>query len=169
MSTSNTKVPWAKSSAKQLLEKDIRQGVVTVDSDPIEVYYQMHNQVYLQYDFNKFKNYLKTLLKSHSSKQQQASLDSEALSNDLKIYPRCDASSRAYPRWDGSTAQRLLQEDANISSGMNMALSPMELRDSQEAYKQFPLKVFRDHIHQEQRRRNYSKYWASKKKPAAQK
>lgn len=59
--------------------------------------------------------------------------------------------SRGYPRWDGSSAQRLLKLD--VTAGAHMIMKPQVLQSTRDEYKPFPLKVFIDHIYQEKKSR----------------
>jgi len=72
-----------------------------------------------------------------------------------------DADTRCgYPRWDGSDAQRLLKLDMNY--GKHNHMQPSVLHKSQQENQKFPLKVFRDHIHQEIWSRNQKSYWLNR-------
>ena len=52
---------------------------------------------------------------------------------------------RGYPRWDGSDAETLLRHDVEI--GKHKVMKPEALWNTKNEYKQFPPKVFRDHIY----------------------
>ena len=81
----------------------------------------------------------------------------EFLHFGLELVGFSEARARGYPRWDGSTAQKLLKE------GQHKLQKPLELRKTQQLYKQFPPKVFRDHIYQEERSLKMAAYWADQK------
>ena len=153
-------VPWRDSLAKKLLAQDIEGGVVTDQSDPAEVY-KMHDEKILVCEFAKFKRYLHTLVNSEMEKQKQAQIDAEFLANSLKMHPCCLNNARGYPRWDGSMAQKLLKDD--VKEGQHKLQKPLELHKTQQLYEQFPPKVFRDHIYQEEHSLKMAAYWADRK------
>ena len=73
---------------------------------------------------------------------------------------------RGYPFWDSHPANLLLKEDVEI--GLVSRVKPAELRALRKEYKEFPLKVFRSHIYQEQRERREKDYWVVKRNKNAQ-
>ena len=93
-----------------------------------------------------------------SSKSEQALADatSAAITNDL-IARGPPANARGYPSFQGSEAERLLQLDMDL--GKHDRFKPKELYSQREEYQEWPLTVFRNHIHQEIRKRIEGKYW----------
>lgn len=153
------KVKWHKSHAKEILADDVRHGVVTSDLNPRDVYH-MHGGIFLAYEFKNFKNNLNTLLKSHISNQNLASFDSEALVHDMKLHqPSMESTST---EWNGSDAQKSLRADMDLQR--HKILSPKDLWNTRPEYKRFALKVFRDHIYQEERRCGSAAFWQTTKK-----
>lgn len=152
MSPARRVVSWRKSDAKKILAKDIKEGVVTLGLDATQVY-QMHDGIFLAYEFKNFKANLKTLLLGNTTNLKLAEFDHAA----LELHPEAADSSSNIPKWNGSDAQRLLKED--VRTGLNNTLSPMELYRSREEYQTFPLDKFRYHIYQEVRSLKKSAFW----------
>lgn len=153
-------VPWQDSMAKKLLEKDIDEGKVTSNMLPSEVY-EMHPE-YKQYDKKNFGSNLRNLRKSIGKEKERAAFDRAAFLHDRRIHPPAAVTSRGYPRWCGSAAERLLIED--IDNGRHEGIRPERLYRSKSEYQAFPLNVFRDHIYQETRDRKTRAYWLNRKK-----
>jgi hypothetical protein len=152
-------VPWAQSDAKQILEQNILEGLVTEKSNP-DIVYTEHNE-YSKYDRRQFKYHLKQLLKTLTRYEKNATYANNAVANAKKNHPRNELTVRGYPFWDTSQARLLLMND--ISIGLTAQLKPRELWETRKEYKEFPLDVFRQHIYQENTRRKASAYWLSRK------
>jgi hypothetical protein len=145
-----------------LLRQDILAGKVDESMKPKKIY-EMRPE-YKPYIYERFQSNYKNLLESIKKDQAKADSDSAALAHDFRLRPPVAYTSKGYPRWDGSNAQRFLKEDFN--AGKVEKFTTMELRQSRPEYQDFPLKVFRDHIHQERRSRTETPYWMNRKKMA---
>lgn len=84
---------------------------------------------------------------------ERAAADAAGLERDRKIYPMSTHNDRGEPMWYRSDAQKLLRED--MKAGKHKEMTPSQLRDSREEYKQFSAKVFRDHIPQSTKRKKW--------------
>jgi hypothetical protein len=82
----------------------------------------------------------------------------------MTLRPLPARTSKGYPRWDGSDAERLLKEDAD--EGLTNSIKPSDLHETRPEYQAFPLKTFRDHIHQENRSRTGKAYWMNRQQKA---
>jgi hypothetical protein len=69
---------------------------------------------------------------------------------------------RGHPRFDGSAAQRCLKQD--IDNGEDKGLKPKAFWHTRREYEDFPLKVFRNHLSHERRRRCEKSYWLNRNK-----
>ena len=77
--------------------------------------------------------------------------------HDKEHHPRPEKTRKGYPQWDTSKAEEMLMVD--IDNGEHKKVKPQQLRESNDEYKAFPKKVFRDHIYQEVRNRTAKTYW----------
>jgi hypothetical protein len=154
----NEPSPWKDSQAKKLLRQDILDGKVVDSMTPMQIF-QMRPE-YAPYGLKKFRSNWYSLRDSIKDNQAKASSDSDALAHDLRIRPPVAYTSKGYPRWDGSDAQRLLKQDVN--TGLTNSIKPRVLRETRMEYQAFPLKVFREHIHQEHRSRIEKGYWLNR-------
>lgn len=127
---------------------DILAGKVVDSMMPKEVL-AMHPE-YEPYRKN-FGTNLRNLQKMIRENQAKADSDAAALAHDRRIFPPLANTSKGYPRWDGSDAQQLLRED--VDAGLTRSHDPKVLHQMRPAFQAFPLGVFRDHIHQEERSR----------------
>jgi hypothetical protein len=81
-------------------------------------------------------------------------LDSAALAHDRRIHPKAANNHRGEPRWEGSDAERLLRQD--MDEGKHKTMKPQLLYNMRnEYYENYPLKIFREHIYQEEKRRKF--------------
>lgn len=147
---------WKSSNAKKLFKQDIRDGKVTRTMKLKQVY-AMHDE-YKAYKYENFRANLLALKKKIQGNQDRARDDALALEQDLNLYPRAENTSRGYPHWDTSAANRRLKRD--FDRGLIDTMTPKQLWRSHEAYQVFSYKLFRKHIGQELRKREQSSYWS---------
>ena len=153
-------VPWQHSEAKKVLTNDIIDGKVSADLTWRQVF-AMREELYAQYKKN-FATNLRNLQKSLKSLQDRADEDQAAVLHDLEAFPRSTVNARGHRRFDGSEAQRLLKH--TFDNGEDEGLLPKEIWLTRLEYQEFPLKVFRDHVSQERRRRYAKSFWLNKNK-----
>lgn len=101
-------------------------------------------------DAKKFATRLSRLRGQMRMKYELAEDDAIALAHDRYIYPVPTTTAHGYPRWRGSEARTLLRRD--LIAGKHKRMRPMVLHDTRPEYREFPLKVFRDHIYKELRK-----------------
>jgi hypothetical protein len=147
-------VKWQDSRAKKKLTKDILSGKVPPEWKPKRVL-ATRPELYKPYEKN-FGNNLRNLRKALIMQQDRADEDDAAVQHDLGLYPRLPADARGYPRWDGSAAQQLLIQD--VKEGRHV-VKAKALQQTRAEYKDYPLKVFADHVHQEKRALLGKSYW----------
>ena len=145
------KTEWRYSEARALLEKDLVDGTIPIDSDLMEpqVVYGQRPE-FSDFPYKKFRDNLSAARRRHRDAKNRSATDAAALAHDRGIYPKKATNHRGEPRWDGSQAQALLKID--VHEGKNRTMAPNALRDSRAEYQEFPLDVFRGHIHQEWKR-----------------
>jgi hypothetical protein len=163
MSATEKKKPWRNSKAKDQLIKDLKDGTIPVfaaDMPPLVAY--RSRQVYQDHDYEQFRDHLNDLRKKIREKKDRSFQDAAALEHDRAICPKAMHDHRGFPKWDVSEAQKLLSKD--VEDGKDKTCSPQELWHSNDAYKEFPLEVFRGHIYQERRRQKFLKWLEGSKK-----
>ena len=151
-------VPWPVSKAKDLLEKDIRDGVIGCIEQgmpPAQVY--LMREEYTAYEYTQFCSYLYNARLKWQEPLRIAGLDAVALAHDRGL--GLSKNSKSYPKWGGSEAERCLKED--MDQGLHHIMSAADLVQSRPEYAPFVdhPKVFRDHIEQERRARRERPYW----------
>jgi hypothetical protein len=148
--------PWKRCKPK--LQDDIVNGIVPDDWDPEKVH--SFRDIYVAVNFARFKANLANLRQKMATELDRAIQDDEAFQHDEDHAESFLAASRK-PKWDGSAAQRLLKEDMDAAANAN--LKPAALQATRPEYAFVEPKVFRKHVHQEQRSRKESPYWSKKK------
>ena len=119
----------------------------------------MKGQLVHQYDYVNFRTNLYNLKKSIEKNQKFADEDAAAYAHDKQVRPPKSISARGYPRYHNSEAERLLKIDIDNKVHEQDGFKPAALRETNDHYKAFPKKVFRDHLYQEQRDRTSKEYW----------
>ena len=77
----------------------------------------------------------------------RATSESEALAHDGLLFPRSDVNDRSEPVFDLSPAKLLLRGD--VTAGLHNHMMPTELQNSQNEYRPFKAKKFKNRIYQE--------------------
>jgi len=138
--------------------KDIKDGTVKLTMHPAQVY--VMRPEFHQFDYDFFAKRLESLQESLGELKELAQIDAQALAHDLALGMR--KNSKPYPVWQGSVAERMLKED--LEAGADLVMKPEQLKATRPEYKDWPLDVFRNHIHQELRERKERPYWLNRKK-----
>lgn len=151
-----TKDSFAKSDAKRILEAELKNGSIPLDSSDMapDVVYFQHPE-FATYPYETFRDNLNKLRKKVKAKKTRSELDSLALRHDRKSHPKPEKNNRGEPRWEGSEAERLLKLD--VDNGKHNTMTPQNLHKSRNEYEDYALTVFRKHIHQEVKTRKFIK------------
>lgn len=168
------KIPWEKSRAKELLTKDILEDIIPLVHNADEWPYQLifeQRAEYAEYGFRLFPNRVRSLREQLTKITGRAKDDTAAYEKYKANHAASAKTCRGYLEWEGSEAQRLLGLDLDAGKykgypqhnnddsdgGGNAApgMTPKELWLTQSSYREFPLKVFRDHIAQEIKTRKF--------------
>ena len=175
MDVSEPPPPWRNSHAKHVLQADIENGIVTPDMKPRQVY-QMRT-LYQLYNKTNFANNLRTLRKEIAFRTNQSAYAENALRDDLAVVNRCTATATSHTGRTAEVQQAPVrrawgaavqaQLEADVTAGLHLQMQPKELHAYRRCYQAYPLKVFRGHIHQEEKRRKYVNYRKQKSQKAA--
>jgi len=154
--------PWKASKVKKHLRDDILAGKVPEMMSAREVF--VMRQEYKRYAFKNFSTNLRNLRKAIKTGQEKADSDNAALTHDRLIHSVGSETAKGcgYARWEGSDAEWFLKEDVDVRKHKNIA--PRDLHKTRPEYQAFPLKVFRDHVHQETHSRLTKAYWMNHQK-----
>jgi hypothetical protein len=125
------------------------------------------DQLFQQYEFEKFKEYLKNMAHRTTARKKQLRDEYQAYLSDMEQLPMRDATARGYPFWNTHEASKLLEKDE--MSGKATELKPKQLWKSRLEYQDFPLRVFRKHIYQLRSKRLAAPFWQYKRNKNAQK
>lgn len=153
---------WKNSNAKKLLYDDLMSGKIPLTSSempPAEVYLQ--REEFSEFEYGRFRDRLRDLRRQIAQQNACAASESASLAHDRQIHPKKPFNYRGEPRWEGSDAERLLRLD--MDQGKHKKAKPLELYTSRKEYfESYPLRVFRGHIDQEERRRKFVAYLQQK-------
>jgi len=163
------KIGWAKSRARKLLYKDVKEGNVALEAygedgkkttDNKEVY--MLHPEYTEWKYKKFSSRLGGIRKIIKAKNGRAEDDQKAFDKFVENNEVSTVSHKGYIQWQGSDAQRLLKKD--IKDGILAKYTKENYPKNHkmefwltrpEYYNEFPLPVFRDKMRQEIRSAKY--------------
>ena len=151
--------PWE--IAKPILRKYYLDGDITDAMKPKEVW-EMQPE-FLAVKYENFRTNFATMKRSIKVHKDRADMDETGFLHDMALYTLAKDSD-GY--WDGSEAQKLLRAD--IERNCHQRMKPELLWITRTQYQEFPLKKFRDHIHQELRSKRETNYWIVKKKKMKQ-
>ena len=170
-------VPWLDSVGKELLRRDILAGKVSLNNDdkPIEVF-KMRPQYScdaaadgtaktVPVKLQTFASRLYGIRKQILAGKTRAEKDRESFENFKANHTAKSMTARGYPQWAHSKAKDLLCKD--MDNGKHTAFKKIQKNSGAEVpdqqsfwrsrseYLEFPLEVFRKHIHQELKTRKY--------------
>jgi len=154
------KSKWSTSIAKHLLKEDIINGSVQDGMDPVEVY--QRRPEFQEFPLKNFKTNLENLMQSILKQFDRLQLDSDAFGHDLAILEALHRDAPVEVPWHKSEACQLLKRDVKI--GKHLQMWPIELYQTEAAYREFSLEVFRNHIYQERDRLEAKEHRFNKKK-----
>jgi hypothetical protein len=146
----------------QLLE-DLISGAIPLDKDamkPNEAY--KLRPIFSEYGgYKNFPSRLRSARNQVNQKKSRNAFDEEACIHDRKLYPVVThtCNLQGLLRWGGSRADKLLRQD--ITDGRHHNMAPKDLYNLREEYQKFTLDRFREHIHQEVRRRKFLAQYTS--------
>jgi hypothetical protein len=148
---------------KVQLVKDLRSGFISLDAKAMKSKdaYNLR-PIFSQYGgYKNFPSRLRSAQNQDIAKNNRNASDEEAFVHDRNLFPIMTRNGQGLLRWGGSNSEKLLRQD--INDGRNRTMTPKQLHNSREEYQKFALDRFREHIHQEVRRRKFLAQYASKK------
>lgn len=148
---------------KKLLLQDLRSGTIPLDMPPRDVYVQRPELAEFDGSYKHFPGCLRLARKQIICKNHSSASDSAALAHDRDFFLQVANITEGGPRWEGSAAQRHLQQD--IEDGKHKTMTPKQLFESRKEYNEdYSLKVFREHIYQEDKGRKFLMQYGSRRK-----
>lgn len=167
--TGKYKAPdWSKSKAKATLKEDIISGNVTEEMTAEDVY--QSNDEYRRYKFEHFATNLENLRNAIYDNIERMDADRLAYNHDIALLQSIrERNPPPMPiPWHRSEAKELLEKDLDDGKHLEekedgTPVMPKDLYQSRIEYRAFSLKVFRDHIYQELKRRERGDFRFAKK------
>ena len=154
---------WKHSKAKALLYDDLVNGIVPIKARDannrstmkLKDIYDLRPE-YKLYHYSKFSSRLSTLRGTVADNLTRQKIDQKAFDDYISRHKDevSHTSAKGYIQWQGSQAQKLVQE--TLANNANEALEWQEWHSSDpEFHMNFPLDVFRDKVNQEIRTNKY--------------
>jgi len=157
----NKKKEWKNSKAKYRLIEMLTNDEIPLSAEemsPTTAYNQ--DAEFAEFDYDLFRERLNDYRKAIRGKKEGAKSSAAALAVDRQLFPIDDMSAFGKRRWEGSDAERLLKVD--MDNGLHESTKPEDLCNSRPEYKEFTLKEFRGHIHQETKTKKFHRYLKDK-------
>jgi len=165
--TKKKKTNWKNCAGKRLLEQDLREGRIPLDSErmkPAVAFERRPEFAFPNEEDGKrlFAGRLQRLREKIQHKNDTSSAQSAALEEDRTKHPAPSHNHRGEPRWKGSAAEAFLKSD--MDENKHNLMTPRDLHHSRPEYRQIPLRVFRNHIYQEEKLRKFIEQRRNRKK-----
>lgn len=154
-------INWRNSRAKELLKQDVLSGLVTADMKPAVVH-EMHEEC-KEFAKKNFSTNLRNLRAVVDENRARMKGDLEAYEFD-RLALAVTFLAEEVP-WHWSEAKGLLKQD--MKEGKHLSMDKKELYESRDEYKVYPLKKFRDHIYQAEKKEMKKAFRFEKKKTRA--
>lgn len=142
---------WKNSNAQKCLQNLVASGEIDMILTPKQVWDRVCHPrpEFSEFQYNRnFATRLRAIQQKHVEQCQRAQVSSAALTRDRLLFPAPARNHRGEPRWQGSEAERFLKLD--VAEKKHEMMKPRQLYETRaEYYSNYPLEVFRKHIHQE--------------------
>ncbi|CAB9530687.1 expressed unknown protein [Seminavis robusta] len=147
------KIKWTGSAGRERLKQEIIAGSVHEMSDPAEVH-QRHDD-YTIFPLNQFKTNLESLLEQIINEFERFEVDAEAYGHDIAIILATRTDMPEKRPWHRSPCKELLEKlvkegkHLEIDPETEQKIKPKAIYQSDCKFREFSLKVFRNHLYQE--------------------
>lgn len=146
-------------AAKALIKEKLANGKIPLANLPVGPthVWNDHPSFAEFWDYKSFRNFLGYARRATKNSVSVADADLRRAEKDRRLFPIKTLSEGGNRRWRDSDAQRFLKQD--MDDGKHCLMAPKLLYKTRAAYYDFfPLKQFREHIHQEIRKRKFVAY-----------
>jgi D-mannonate dehydratase len=123
------------------------------------------HEAFKLYSFDDFKKYDKKMIELTQKARKQIQEETREWELQKSVTPVTDTTSRGKKDWSTHEARDLLIEDTK--SGKAASMTPKELYETQDAYKEFSLDDFRKHVYKEKHNLIAGPYWQQKRNKTA--
>lgn len=149
---------WQHSDAK----KDLKRALL----DPTSPIHSMSLESVRKSDerFDQYPNFAKyydDLKRQVQEEKLRVHHDDIAVEKYRQSNPRSNLNERGYPHWDTHLAKKLLEVD--VANNMHLEMTPIQLRRTNNAYKDFPTDVFAKRVNREVLKQKSAQFWAFKR------
>jgi hypothetical protein len=165
--------PWRRSEAKEYATKELMRedSWINVEVNFGEVHgiprsitaeeIRREEPLFRQYDSKLFNSNFMRLVGTVREDQGRGQWDQDALNKENLKYPINAILIQGYPRWNISSAKKLLEED--IKAQKHADVLPRDLRVTRQEYIDFPLPIFRHRLYAEVRKQAGDAFWVHKR------
>ena len=109
-----------------------------------------------------FPKYYRDLRKHVEAEKIQVHQDNIAAKRYIIDNPRpSNLNKRGYPHWDTHSAKEMLEVD--VANKKNEIMAPRQLRETRDAYKEFPGDIFAKRVYAEVSKQKAAAFWAHKR------
>jgi hypothetical protein len=144
---------WGTSDAKHLIIQDMLDGLVPV-MENIRDISRLFNEMYAHqpefanfpFDEERYKARIKCLQSLVKRLKWAANYDKECLAEARLLYPKQSHGPTGKPLWRNSEAATKLDED--MANSLHLQMTPKELFETRECYKEFGKRRFSKRIDQ---------------------
>jgi hypothetical protein len=169
----NKPEPWRSSEAKEYVTKELMREDSWIN---VEVNFAIAHGIpwsitaeeirreeplFRQYNSKLFNSNLMRLVETVREDQGRGQWDQDALNKEKLKYPINTILIQGYPRWNISSAKKLLEED--LKAKKHVGVLPRDLRVTRQDYIDFPLRIFRHRLYAEVRKQTGDAFWVHKR------
>jgi len=146
---------YGHSAAKYYLEQDLLTGKIPLDWRAMSFQTAFATRPeFAQFDGTRlFQGRLQRARARAKADTNTGAKELAALKKDRERYPTKTTDHHGNPVWEGSQAQAYLIMDVRLGNHKN--IKPSDFRLTRAVYSAFSLKVFRNHIYQQEKREKW--------------
>jgi len=149
---------WQHSDAKKDLKRALLDPTSSIHNMSLENVRRSDDRFGHYPNFAKYYDDLKRQVREEKLRVHQ---DDVAAEKYRRSNPRSHLNQRGYPHWDTHPAKKLLEVD--VANNMHMKMTPIQLRGTNNAYKDFPPDVFAKRVNREVSKQKAAQFWAFKR------
>lgn len=153
-------IDWTKCLTRQIILDDLTSGLIPMDTSAEDAWNGWYKELAeVKVDgvvFSQFKARFADHKKQVNGKKKQSAVEEKAFERHCCLKPRSTHNERGDPIWDTHPAKLLLRDD--VKDKKHKSMTPSALHETRPEYKQFRLKTFAGHIHQEVRYQKFQFY-----------
>lgn len=151
---------WKGSQGKIYLERELRDVSSRFHTMSIK---EIHasDRCFSLYPLKNFTTNFNNLKRRIAETNARVEFDNRAVSEHKRNFSRPHTTHGGYQHWNGHSAKKQLEDD--VRDGIADKMTPQELWNQRDVYKEIPPAVFCKRVHSEKQKQRGAAFWVEKR------